>query len=110
MKDTLKFNAPFILIIFIYLYLTNLSLDVSQWREDQATQLWLGYTFKLSDLPIGLISSQEIPNPNGNIVLAKFIGFFPKFINSLFVYILFQAFLLLFFVKSLKIKKFIYHT
>ena len=105
MKDTLKFNAPFILIIFIYLYLTNLSLDVSQWREDQATQLWLGYTFKLSDLPIGLISSQEIPNPNGNIVLAKFIGFFPKFINSLFVYILFQAFLLLFFVKSLKIKK-----
>lgn len=43
---------------------------VSQWREDQATNLWLGYTRSPLNLPVGLISSYDIPNPNGLPLLA----------------------------------------
>jgi hypothetical protein len=43
---------------------------VSQWREDQAANLWLGYTRSPLDLPVGLISSYDIPNPNGLPLLA----------------------------------------
>ncbi len=38
---------------------------LAQWREDQATNLWLGFTHGLLDLPVGLISSVGTPNPNG---------------------------------------------
>jgi hypothetical protein len=44
--------------------------SVSQWREDQATNLWLGYTRNPLELPVGLISSVDIPNPNGLPLLA----------------------------------------
>src|SRR3990172_3844583 len=44
--------------------------SVAQWREDQATNLWLGYTRGPLDLPVGLISSYDIPNPNGLPLLA----------------------------------------
>ncbi len=51
--------------------------SVSPWREDQATNLWLGYTQHLSNIPVGLISSQGIPNPNGMVILGYFLSFLP---------------------------------
>jgi len=45
--------------------------SVAQWREDAATNLWLGYTRSPLDAPVGLVSSVEVPNPNG-VVLASF--------------------------------------
>jgi hypothetical protein len=51
---------------------------LSQWREDQATNLWLGLTRGALELPVGLISSVGIPNPNGmpllGIPLARLPG------------------------------------
>ncbi len=43
---------------------------LAQWREDQATNLWLGFTRSVSELPVGLVSSVGIPNPNGMPLLA----------------------------------------
>lgn len=66
-----------ILIVFLYCFLFGLVVfdrvawaSVSQWREDQATNLWLGYTRNPRDLPVGLVSSVDIPNPNGLPLLA----------------------------------------
>jgi len=45
------------------------------WREDQATNLWLGleiWSGKLS--PVGLISSVGVPNPNGAIWLGALLN------------------------------------
>jgi len=43
---------------------------VSQWREDQATNLWMGFTHNLFAMPVGLISSANaMPNPSGMFVL-----------------------------------------
>jgi len=47
--------------------------EISQWREDQATNIWLGYTQGISNIPVGLISSTNIPNPNGMIILGFFL-------------------------------------
>jgi hypothetical protein len=44
--------------------------EVSQWREDQACNVWLGYSQGPFALPVGLISSVETPNPNGMPLLA----------------------------------------
>ena len=42
---------------------------LSQWREDQATNLWLGLTRGALDLPVGLVNSVGVPNPNGMALL-----------------------------------------
>jgi hypothetical protein len=50
---------------------------VSQWREDQAANIWLGFTRSLDELPVGLVSSYNIPNPNGMPVLGFFLSRLP---------------------------------
>jgi hypothetical protein len=51
---------------------------VSQWREDQATNIWLGYTRSPISLPVGLISSiNNIPNPNGMPLLGEVLSRLP---------------------------------
>ena len=52
--------------------------QISQWREDQATNLWLGYTSDIRDMPVGLISSKGIPNPNGMLILGKILSILPN--------------------------------
>lgn len=54
---------------------------ISQWREDQATNLWLGYTRGPLDLPVGLISSYDIPNPNGLPLLAIVLSRLPGLLS-----------------------------
>lgn len=52
--------------------------SVSQWREDQATNLWLGLTQPLTSIPVGLTSSVGLPNPNGMVVLGSLLSRLPS--------------------------------
>ena len=52
--------------------------DVAQWREDQSANLWLGYTQNPLDLPVGMISSVGIPNPNGMPLLGALLSRLPN--------------------------------
>lgn len=50
---------------------------VAQWREDQATNLWLGYTRSPLQVPVGLISSVGISNPNGLVLISEILSRLP---------------------------------
>ena len=52
--------------------------EVSQWREDQATDLWLGYAARGTGLPVGLLSSTGLPNPNGMPLLGAVLSLLPS--------------------------------
>jgi hypothetical protein len=52
--------------------------EVAQWREDQACNLWLGYSRNPLTLPLGLISSVGTPNPNGMPLLAVALSQLPN--------------------------------
>ena len=90
--------------LILYLILIYFFSDISQWREDQATNYWLGYYFSTNEIPIGLVSSRIVPNPNGMVLVGKLLGQIPSFRLSVFVYALIQSLLVLFFVKFLYIK------
>jgi hypothetical protein len=64
---------------------------VTQWREDQGTNLWLGYTQPLSRLPVGLVSSTRIPNVNGMLILGKAFSLLPSLWSVSMVLSLIQA-------------------
>lgn len=51
---------------------------VAQWREDQATNLWLGLTQSLTTIPVGLTSSVGLPNPGGMILLGMLMSRLPS--------------------------------
>ena len=55
--------------------------QIAQWREDQATNLWLGYTARIGNIPVGLMSSQRIPNPNGMILLGIIFSKLPNLLS-----------------------------
>jgi len=59
--------------------------QLSQWREDQATNIWLGYTADIRNIPVGLISSQLIPNPNGMILLGFLLSALPNLLTVSFL-------------------------
>lgn len=67
--------------------------QISQWREDQATNIWLGYTSTIGNMPVGLISSKDIPNPNGMILLGGILAFLPSLISVSFFLGFVQIFL-----------------
>ena len=58
---------------------------VAQWREDQATTIWLGLHAFHTGLPLGLISSTNVPNPNGMPLLAVLLARLPNlfFVSTL---------------------------
>ncbi len=77
-----------ILVLIGVLFITLIIIDryywaqISQWREDQATNIWLGYTTGITHIPVGLISSSnDIPNPNGMIVLGFFLSALPDLLS-----------------------------
>ena len=99
-KKFLSKLAPF--IGFVVLGLQRIYLfDISQWREDQATTYWLGETVNLSELSVGLISSTGVPNPNGLILVGKFLSVFSNFRISIYIFSLLQLIVLYFFIKKL---------
>ena len=80
-------------------------VDLAYWGEDSATNLWLGYLKPFSELNIGLISSQLIPNPNGMMIIGKFLSIFGSSINiSLFLTLL-NLYVLYLFLSSYFIDK-----
>jgi hypothetical protein len=58
--------------------------QISQWREDQATNIWLGYTSGLGNMPVGLMSSKGIPNPNGMVLLGSILSILPNLLSVSF--------------------------
>lgn len=83
-------NKKTLLIASILLFFLILLADryywaqIAQWREDQATNIWLGYTTDIGNMPIGLISSKDIPNPNGMILLGSILSILPDLISVSF--------------------------
>ena len=51
---------------------------VAEWREDQATNIWLGYTRSPLQVPVGLVSSITLPNPNGLVLISEFLSRLPN--------------------------------
>ena len=72
---------PFLLILLVDRYYWA---QISQWREDQATNIWLGYTAGIGSMPVGLISSTGIPNPNGMVLLGIFLSRMPNLLSISF--------------------------
>ena len=70
-----------VLIIFLLFILQIIDKgywsEVTDWKEDQATNLWLGYTQSPLNMPVGLISSKSIPNPNGMVIIGLFLSRLP---------------------------------
>lgn len=80
-------------------------IELAYWGEDPATNLWLGYVKPISELNIGLISSQFIPNPNGMMIIGKFLSIFGSSVNiSLFLTLL-NLYVLYLFLLSYFIQK-----
>lgn len=80
-------------------------VELSDWGADQATNLWLGYVKSISELNIGLISSQFIPNPNGMMIIGKFLSIFGSSINISLFLTLFNLYVLYLFLESYFIVK-----
>jgi hypothetical protein len=74
---------------------------VSQFREDQSTNLWLAYKYDIFDTPVGLLSSKMIPQPNGVIVFGKILTIFHSALSSTLFYSLLQVILFYFLVKEI---------
>lgn len=85
---TLLLNFVFLSITIIVICLVVLDriswASISQWREDQSVNIWLGYTQPINQIPVGLVNSQGMPNPNGMILLGVLISRLPGlwFISS----------------------------
>ena len=75
-------------------------VDLAYWGEDSATNLWLGYLKPFSELNVGLISSQFIPNPNGMMILGKFLSIFGSSFNISLFLTLINLFILYFFLSN----------
>ena len=90
----------FLIPIIVLLLQRYFLLDISQWREDQATTYWLGQMLRFNEVSVGLISSTEIPNPNGLIWIGKFISIINDFKMSIFVFSLLQLIVLYLFIKK----------
>lgn len=52
--------------------------QVTQWREDQATNIWLGFQIFNKYPIVGLMSSQYIVNPNGMALIGTIFSLFPN--------------------------------
>ena len=75
-----KSNLIFLILFVASLLLGGYTAQVAQWRDDQATNMLLGYRvwgdLKLPEL--GLRSSYGIPNPNGMPLLGALLSFLPN--------------------------------
>ena len=86
------------LLIFIILgfslYDRALWSNITLWLVDEASTMWIGFNYSLVEIPVGLVSSQNIPNPNGMVYLSKFLNKFPNLWYSSYVLSLFQLILI----------------
>ena len=75
-----RFLPVLLLLIVILFVLVDRTLwaSVASWREDTATNLWLGYNQSPLNIPVGLISEQGLPNPNGLVLLSEVLSRLPN--------------------------------
>jgi len=66
------------LAVFIVLVDRVAWASVASWREDQAANIWLGYTRAPWQIPVGLISSRHLPNPNGLVLASTLLSRLPN--------------------------------
>ena len=92
--STKIFFIIFLTLIFV-LFDRVLWSNIAQWQVDEATTIYIGYTKLISDIKVGLISSQGIPNPNGMMFLSKFLSFFPNLWSSSYILSLTQFLMIL---------------
>ena len=93
-----KKNFFFIILLLITVYsLYDRAIwsNISVWQADEATSMWLGLTKSISNMPVGLISSEGFPNPNGMIIFAKAFSYLPSLWSVSFVLSFIQFFLIL---------------
>ena len=95
-RNTRMRAVTFIAVLFVILIIADRYYwaQISQWREDQATTVWLGYTAGIGNTPVGLISSRYIPNPNGMILLGSVLSLLPNLLSISFVLGILQILLL----------------
>lgn len=92
--------------IFFVIFILAVVLDriywatISTWREDEATNLWLGYNAFKTGLSVGLISSKFVPNPNGMPLLGILFSRLPNLLVISSVLGCIQAFLIILFCRK----------
>jgi len=100
-------KSSFTILIFSLAVLIKIIWSGSvAWKEDQATNMWIALTKGINDVDVGLLSSKLIPNPNGMIILAKFLLIFENLIIiSLFLTLL-QSILFIKLIKKFDLSNF----
>ena len=78
---------------------------ISQWREDQSTNLWIAYTSELSQIPVGLLSSKHIVTPNLLILIGKIFNIFDNILLVTLAISILQVFCFYLLVNQLPIGK-----
>lgn len=76
---------------------------ISQWREDQGTNIYLAWHFFDWNTPVGLISSIGVPNPNGMLVLGALFALLPGLMLVATALGVIQAFAILIWLFSAKV-------
>ena len=89
-------------LILIYRYFWS---TISQWREDQATNVWLALTESVQSTPVGLLSSKDIPVTNGMIIFAKIFNFIDNLLIATLLFSIFQIFCFYLLVSQLEINE-----
>ena len=87
-KNRLYFIVSFISIL-IYRYFWS---SVSQWREDQATNVWIALTETVQTTPVGLLTSKGIPVTNFMILIGKLYNFIDNLLIATVLFSLLQVF------------------
>jgi hypothetical protein len=67
-----------LLAVFVVVIDRTAWASVAEWREDQATNIWLAYTRSPLQVPVGLVSSISLPNPNGLVLVSEFLSHLPS--------------------------------
>ena len=77
----LKYNNKYFFIFIVFVLIAIIDRCywsmVCEWREDQAANIWAGMTWDLAEIKVGLMSSVQIPNPNGMFLWGYFLSFLP---------------------------------
>jgi hypothetical protein len=90
-----KFYFIILLLITYSVYDNIIWSNITQWQTDEGATMWLSLTKSVEDSPIGLISSVGAPNPNGMLLLGKFLNYLPSLWWVSFFLSNFQFFLIL---------------
>tara|TARA_Y100000996_G_scaffold378244_1_gene330790 strand:+ start:2223 stop:3839 length:1617 start_codon:yes stop_codon:yes gene_type:complete len=99
-KNIIFIGFSSLIVIYRYFWST-----ISQWREDQATNVWLALTESVQSTPVGLLSSKDIPVTNGMIIFAKIFNFIDNLLIATLLFSIFQIFCFYLLVSQLEINE-----